>query len=349
MGETLGIGVTHTGLTGDHVWLRDHFAEQRERRLSSPDTAPEFKDPGNWPEQMRRELGDDNGLSASQAYWTELVRGFREARKAIEAFNPDFVVIYGDDQYEAIHEDLMTPFTIFAINDQPLNRRQNLPGGAAQVPSIRGHVTAATHITHQLVRKNFDIAASWHLPHGETYPHAFYNTVDFLSFDGQGFPWPVVPVHVNCYGVDLRVPKDQFPQPNEDEGTMEGMRITPPPSPTPRRCYDLGKAIAQTIEDSPWRAVIIGSSSWSHASLTKKHYFLYPDIAADRSRKADLQSGNMTGWRDLDGDDLVRSGQHEFLNWVCLAGGMEGRKPEIIAYCEAHIFNSSRIIARIPA
>lgn len=349
MGEILGIGVTHTGLNGDAVYLRDHFAEQRERRLASPQTAADFKDPANWPEGMRREIGDDNGMASAEAYWAELLRGFREARKAIEAFNPDFVVIYGDDQYEAIHEDLMTPFTIFAIGEQEMKRRPNFQGGAAQVPSMKGHVTGATHVTHQLVRRGFEVAASWKLPHGETYPHAFYNTVDFLSFDGQGFPWPVVPVHVNCYGVDLRVPKSEFPQPGEGEQMMEGMRISPPPSPPPWRCYDLGKAVAQIIEESPWRAVIIGSSSWSHASLTAKHHFLWPDIPADRARRADLEAGDMTGWRNLEGDELVRSGQHEFLNWICLAGGMEGRKPEIISYCEAHIFNSSRIVARIPA
>src|SRR5690349_17004625 len=103
MGEVLGMGCTHTGLNGDATYMRDHFAEQRERRLASPQTAESFKDPANWPEGMRRELGDDNGLTAAGEYWDELVRGFREARKAIEAFNPDFVLIYGDDQYEAIH------------------------------------------------------------------------------------------------------------------------------------------------------------------------------------------------------------------------------------------------------
>ena len=350
MGEILGIGCTHTGLNGSAEWLRDHFAEQRERRLKSPDTPAEFKNPENWPAQMRAELGDDNGLEAANKYWAELLRGFRAARKAIDDFDPDFVLIYGDDQYEAVREDLVPPFSIFAIPELTSKRRpQGDEGGTALVPTIKGHTTAATHIVNNLIRDGFEVASSWSLPHGEAYGHAFVNTVDYLSFDGQGFPWPVVPVALNCYGVDLRVPADVYLKPQVLDGKMADNKVTAPPSPTPWRCYDLGKTVAKIIEDSPWRAVIIGSSSWSHSSLTKKHYHLWPDVDADRARKAELESGEFSKWRNLDGAQIVDSGQHEFLNWACLAGGMEGRKVDIIAHCEAYIFNSTRIIARFPA
>ena len=356
MGEILGMGCTHTGLGGNAVILRDQYAGMREQRRAKETTPPDLKDQKNWPVEMQRELGEDNGLAAAEEYWASLLKGFREARKAIEDFNPDFVLIWGDDQYEAIQEDLMTAFTIFNIPEIELKRRvgywwspeHSLNGGSAIVPRMKVHTTAATHVTGQLIRKGFEVAGSWRLPHGESVSHAFTNTVDYLSFDGQGFPWPVVPVAVNCYGVDLYVPQDKFPIPQSDGG-MPNFKVTPPPSPPPWRCYDLGKAIGQIIDESPWRAVLIGSSSWSHASLTKKHHYLWPDIEADRARKQDLETGNFAHWRDLSGEQLVSSGQHEFLNWVCLAGAMEGRRPEILAHCESFLFNSTRIVAKIPA
>ncbi len=340
MGEILGIGCTHTGLNGTAEGLRATWSRRRALRLQSPDLRPEFKDPENWPPQMRAEIGDDDGAKVAETYWNELVRGFREARKAIDDFDPDFVLIYGDDQYEAIREDLVPPFTVFAIPELESKRRSPSgdEGGAAQVPTIKGHTTAANHIVSGLIREGFDISCSWRLPNGEAYGHAFVNTVDYLSFDGQGFPWPVVPLAVNCYGVGLRVPSDRFPDPNE----------TPPPSPAPWRCYDLGKTVARIIQDSPWRAVIIGSSSWSHAFLTANSSYLWPDVDADRARGAELRSGEFAKWRELDPEQILDSGQHEFLNWACLAGSMEGREAEIIAYCEAYIFNSTRVIARFP-
>ena len=62
-------------------------------------------------------------------------------------------------------------------------------------------------------------------------------------------------------------------------------------------------------------------------------------------RKAELEAGEQAKWRDLDPDQIVDSGQHEILNWVCLAGAMEGRKAEILSYAEAYIANSSKCVA----
>ena len=42
---------------------------------------------------------------------------------------------------------------------------------------------------------------------------------------------------------------------------------------------------------------------------------------------------------------LIRdAGQHEFLNWICLAGAMDDRKAEILAWAECYIFNSSKCV-----
>jgi hypothetical protein len=119
----------------------------------------------------------------------------------------------------------------------------------------------------------------------------------------------------------------------------------PPPAPSPDRCFDLGHKIRGLLEESPWRAVVIGSSSWSHAFLTRKNYGLYPDVESDRARLDDLKSGRHTDWRELSLDTLVDAGQHEFLNWICLAGAMADRRAEVIAWEETYIFNSDKCAA----
>src|SRR5262249_54082880 len=154
----------------------------------------------------------------------------------------------------------------------------------------------------------FDVACSYKLHHAAEMGHAHTRTVLYLDYDRRGFDYPVIPFHVNCYGSNLRVRSGHLPM-------LDGQPVRPPPAPMPWRCYDLGKRVAEIIQDSPWRAAVIGSSSWSHGTLTAKHSFLYPDVEADRRRHQELAAGELRRWRDLDPREMQASGQHEMLNW----------------------------------
>jgi hypothetical protein len=224
------------------------------------------------------------------------------------------------------------------------------PGAPEQAPlTVKGSKEIGTQVARGLIDAGFDVGCSWKLHHEETYGHAFVNTIRFLDLDSKGFPHTVIPISVNCYGSDLRVPNSANPNPARIGRRLENQPIQPPPGPSPWRCYDLGKQLAKFIVDGPWRGVVIGSSSWSHASLTTKNHYLWPDVTTDRQRLADVKSGDLSGWRAITTEQLHDAGQHEFLNWVCLAGAMEGRKPESIWYSEAHIFNSDRAVVTFPA
>jgi len=52
--------------------------------------------------------------------------------------------------------------------------------------------------------------------------------------------------------------------------------------------------------------------------------------------------------RNLDPQQLNNSGQHEFLNWICLAGAMEERKPRLLLLSESYLFNSNRMVVVFP-
>lgn len=339
MGEVLGIGCTHIGVGAQPERMADNYLR---KNLAHPTTPAHLRDSKNWPTEMQTEWADDEGLEVAKKYKFTLEDGFRKARERIDEFNPDFVLIWGDDQYENITEDLIPPFTVFAIEDEILCPPES---GRTIEARISGHKEGGDHIVHELIKSGFEVACSWRLPHHHGYGHAIGNTVAFLDYAKRdGFPYKVVPFAVNCYGVNLRVPNPKTPVVDQKVGRIIEHDVPPPPAPQPWRCYDMGKRVREIIEASPWRAVVIGSSSWSHASLTAKHHFLWPDMEADDARFEELIEGEQWKWRDLSAEQIVDSGQHEFLNWVCLAGAMEGRQVEIISRSRAWLFNSSRTV-----
>jgi len=75
----------------------------------------------------------------------------------------------------------------------------------------------------------------------------------------------------------------------------------------------------------------------------------YEGAQFHRQRYEELKAGQQSKWRDLDPVQMRRSGQHEMRNWICLAGAMDGRRPDIITYQETYIFNSSKCVAVFPA
>src|SRR5581483_148003 len=319
-------------------------------------TPAQLKDPASWPPELRAEWGDDEGATAARKHREEVVAGFRQARAAIDAFQPDFVLIFGDDQYENFREDVLPPFCVYAFDEFELRGKREGGGLAARLglpltqiemppaqPAVRGSKQIGTWLASELVGRGFDVACSWKLHHQTNLGHAFTGTLDYLDWDRRGFPYPVIPFHVNCYGPDLRVPEAGG---EEATGRLaEGDAVRPVAAPPPWRCYDLGKAVAETIAGSPYRAAIVGSSSWSHASLTDMHGYLWGDVDSDRQHLEQLRAGQTRLWRKLDPEQVRRSGQHEMRNWICLAGAMDGRTAEVLAYSESYIFNSSKCVA----
>ena len=75
------------------------------------------------------------------------------------------------------------------------------------------------------------------------------------------------------------------------------------------------------------------------------HGYLWGDVDSDRRHLQELREGKFAAWRDLDPEQLRRSGQHEMLNWICLAGAMEGRRVEVLAWAETYVFNSCKCVA----
>lgn len=352
MGEILGIGLSHYPgpVAPPRVWAR-----MLERGVEVGRIAPElYADKRAWPAPMRAEWSTDDGAAAAEEHKAQLLAGYRALSEALREFDPDLVLIWGDDQYENFKRDCVPAFAV-GIFDRIVSRpydasavfktSENVWGLAPDAELVlRGHKAAAAALTRYLLEHEFDVAYSLETRHRGGLAHSINNTVLYLDFErhGEGFGYPIVPFNVNCYGSDLLKTSAAM--------VGEGENVLAPPAPTPKRCFEIGAATARFFAASPWRVALIGSSSWSHGSLTVKHGRLYPDVDADRRRLEELRSGRSRDWARLTEAALGDAGQQELLNWICLAGAMdELQQPaEIVDFVQTYLFNSSKCFALFP-
>jgi catalytic LigB subunit of aromatic ring-opening dioxygenase len=348
MGEILGIGLSHYPgpLVPGRFWAR-----MLARNVKIGRVAPAlFEDKSQWPDAMLAEWSDDEGAAAGEAHEARLLLGYERLREELDAFAPDVVLIWGDDQYENYKRECVPPWAVGifdSVNSRPYQLGRGVfatdenPWGAAPGDELQitGHRAAATQLYRALINDGFEPAYSLAFTHPHGLAHSFNNTVLFLDRERNGFPYPVVPIHVNCYGNALLS--------TTSEAMAEGGEVVTLPPPTPRRCFEIGAATARFFAQSPWRVAIIGSASFSHGSLTAKHGRLYPDLDADRARVEELSTGRWRAWAGLSPAEIENAGQHEILNWVCLAGAMSetSSQCEIVDYVESHLFNSSKCFA----
>lgn len=359
MAEVLGIGISHypplSGMDAD-------MANILKGRLNDPDVPDSAKDPTNWPALMQAEWGNDKGLEGARRHRQAMLRGLREARRELDEFNPDFVLIWGDDQYENFRESIIPAFCVMAYEDMDVAPwahasesamfsdaedewgagKPNIWGEQKDhVIKVRGNRQAAKHIATELLERNFDVAYAYEPLHHPGLPHAFLNSILYLDYDRRGFPYPVIPFQINCYGRAV-IAYRGFVSRLADRG-----RPLDPPSPSPARLYALGAEVARICKESPYRVALIASSSWSHAFLVDSTYRMQPDVALDKKLYEALVKGDWDVWKSMPLAQIEAAGDQELLNWCALAGAMDalGKQCSWSDFVETYLFNSSKVTA----
>jgi len=352
MAEIMGFGLSHYPGPGVPVeFWPNMLAQWVKLGRIKPDL---YDDKSRWPAPMRAEWGNDDGQAAAREHRRRLLAGYARLREELDAFRPDLVLIWGDDQFENFKRDCIPAFSV-GIFDKVVSRPfggGKIPFGTTEnawgVPSdteltIRCHYDGAAGLCRALLEGGFDVAYSRTVRHPAGLAHSFNNTVLYLDYERRGFDYPIVPFHVNCYGNQLM---------STSAGAAgEGSDEVSPPSPSPARCFAIGQETARFFARSPWRVALVGSASWSHGSLTPKHGRLYPDVEADRVRAEELRTGGFRDWGRISQSAIEESGQHEILNWICLAGAMTelGNPVEIVDFVESYCFNSAKCFALFPS
>ena len=348
MGEILGLGITHyPGLA-----FKGNLARRINMLLDDPALPDRLRSPENWPAPMREQWADDEGEAHQSSHRQEMIDEFRKARRELDDFNPDFVVLWGDDQYENFHEECVPAFGVLAYDSTDVHPWAR---GHARGPNswdepeettftIKGDHRYGKFVASSLLSQGFDIAYAYQPAHGEGLGHAVVNSVLYMDWDREGFSYPVVPITVNSYGRNL-IRAQGSPQTPSQELALEGE--LDPQGPQPWRCFQLGAAVARAAKESPWRVALIASSSWSHSFLVAKHALMYPDVESDRRYYEALVEGDWDVWAKTTIKEAEDRGHHELLNWFCLAGAMAelDRRPSYSVFMESWITNSDKVFA----
>ena len=249
MGQIFGLGITHyPGLS-----YKGNLTRRIKLLLADPLLPEHLRSTDNWHPTMREQWSNDEGWRHSEQHRQDMIHYFRKARAELDAFEPDFVLLWGDDQYENYQEDCVPPFSVLAydsVDVQPWksNRRgQNWwEEPEDKVFTIKGHRAGGKYLASALLGEGIDIAYAYKPLH-HSLGHAFVNSVLYLDFDRKGFPYPVVPFTVNAYGRWL-VAAHGAPMTPSEAAKLPSDAELDPPGPQPWRCFQVGGAVARALK-----------------------------------------------------------------------------------------------------
>jgi hypothetical protein len=350
MAEILGVGITHyPPLLGEP----DTYANLLRMVLKSPHIPAEMKDPSAWPAAMQEQWASE--IDAAQEHQARHQAAFTTVRKAIDDFAPDAVIVFGDDQYENFKEDVIPPFNMYCMDSfatAPFGFLKGAPNiwnaPADHQFDVPGAGNLARELASEIINEHFPLAYSYRYLNHESLTHAFANAIVYLDWQNEGWPYPIVPISVNCYGAGVVQTRGGMAQLFDGRPESEKdpyLDFPGPAGPTPRSCFELGEALRRVLDARSGRYVVMASSGWSHAFLTAKNHWLWPDQSFDLARYEELQAGEQSKWRDLTTDAIEDAGSQEFKNWICLSGVVPERTPRVVDYLDTWIFNSQKCFA----
>jgi 3-O-methylgallate 3,4-dioxygenase len=233
-------------------------------------------------------------------------RGIARVGEALAKAAPDVLIMIGDDQKELFHEDNMPALSVY-WGETILNR----PRYAAESGSEAARVAAwaygeeerrypvasdlGHHLIESLIDRDFDVAHCRYLREGQGVGHAFGFVYRRIM---EQKPIPTIPIMLNTY--------------------------FPPNQPTPKRCYELGRAIRAAVESWPkqGRVAVIASGGLSHFVV---------DEELDRRVLKAMEEKDVAGLSSLP-RERMNAGTSETRNWIVAAGAAEELDMELFDY-----------------
>ena len=268
-------------------------------------------------------------------------------------------MVWGDDQYENFREDVVPAFCVLAYDDlevpafEVMNERgsPNVWGRPDDFTiTLHGDPAAARALATSLIDDGVDMAYSYRKRAGAHFPHAILNTQLFLDYDNAGaeFPYPLVPMTVNCYGQHAIARKGGLARFAADRGTSSSTR-RPDPKPMHRRS---AAAVARQLQ------------AVRQARRLRRVVELVARVPVRPARGTSARTprptsvcttpwstATSTTWRNVTSAEIVEAGQHEMLNWFCLLGAMTelGLPTRVVRLVVTDVFNSNKCFAAFGA
>jgi hypothetical protein len=267
-------------------------------------------------------IKDFDGMIREKASWIsremrpDVTRARHEANQAalsrlhdvLVEVAPDAVVVIGDDQHEWFSDDGQPAMCIYwgeSVENLPPPVEKTHPAlrsgywgffGDGSNRTFPVDAALARHLIETLTRDHgFDIEHMKAQPRHSPFGHA-WNFVHQRVMKDHVIP--IVPVLLNTY--------------------------YPPNQPTPKRCYELGRAIRRAIEAWPAkkRVGVVASGGLSHFVVDEKLDRHVLDILARKD------VGAITGLPLVE----LESGNSEIRNWIATAGAVEHLEMKLIDY-----------------
>ena len=236
-------------------------------------------------------------------------KGIARLVESLYSANLDVLVMVGDDQQEYFQDDNMPGFCVYWGNQVKVSGHEAeastgnklLIGYSTEDRVVPTDSDLGRHLIEYLVEAEFDVGRSSFLDPNRGgrakggIGHAFGYVYHRLMNDGL---IPTVPIMLNTY--------------------------YPPNQPTPKRCYDLGRAIKNAIQAWPnkKRVGILASGGLSHFVV---------DEELDQMALEGMKEKSLTKLSQLP-REKINSGSSEIRNWIVVAGATEQLDMEVIDY-----------------
>lgn len=232
-----------------------------------------------------------------------LYQGFAAVGRQLRAARPDVIV--------GLANDHLLNFPLSNVPDFCIGTAPHWKGPAEwfrdwlNVPpySLKGHADVARVLVREGQRKGINFAFSDQLLFDDNWSVP-------LKFLTPDYDVPLVPIHMNCIV---------------------------PPLPEPRRCYEVGQAIARIVEETlptDLRVAVMATGGLSHDPGGPKYFEV--DEAFDRWFLALFETGDPERvLREATVERMMAAGDggtSELLAWIAALGAAAGRPARTVCY-----------------
>src|SRR5438445_91773 len=100
--------------------------------------------------------------------------------------------------------------------------------------------------------------------------------------------------------------------------------------PTPRRCYDGGRALGEILRARPERVAVMASGGMSHFPGTDR--YASPELDYDRQVLETFKAGRGRELAATTGEELDKVGNIELRTWATLLGAVGEAKADVYCY-----------------
>ena len=250
-------------------------------------------------------------LEVRQSRYQPIRDGLIFLRDRLREKKPDAVILIGDDQNENYKEDNLPQVAIY-VGDHlyPVDRHNE--GNQDQRVLYHCHMELANSLLDGFVQRDFDVAYSKSFPRDELLAHAHAPILRRIIPEAD---IPVVLIFVNAIHV---------------------------PAISPKRCYRLGQAIKEIIEQerpSTERVAIYASGGLSHftAGYPWRYYkgsHAYGSISEEFDHKLVdwMKRGEGEKFSQFTSQELLDNGEIELRSWITLLGTVGQTPAQVLAY-----------------